>query len=122
MESFDRVNVQCKVTLVKDVVEVSSGKKKQEVIVGDSSGICIVTLWESYIGALQQDKSYSLKNFAVREFANRKYLSIVKEESEIVPIEDIGEVSVDTNNDEARSGGTLTNVQIIAIPQLDSYK
>ena len=38
METFDRVTVKCKVMLVKDIVEVSTGKHKQDVKSGDESG------------------------------------------------------------------------------------
>ena len=120
-EIFDSVTVKCKVTLVKDVIEVSTGKRKQDVKVGDKTGVGLVTLWEESVGLLEEDKSYILKNFSVREFGFSKYLSVLKGESEIVLIDDIGDVVVDRENEEQR-GGNLIDVRIVAAPQVDSYK
>jgi len=51
---------------------------------------------EESIGILTKQSSYSLKNIVVREFASKKFLSIGKEGSQIVGIEDIGDVVEDT--------------------------
>lgn len=39
---------------------------------------------------------------------------MLKDESKIVVIDDIGDVQVDTENDDEQSGGSLTHVQIVA--------
>ena len=45
--------VEVKVLNVEDAVEVSRGKKKQDVSISDASGYCRCTLWESDIGKLE---------------------------------------------------------------------
>ena len=51
-----------------------------------------------------------------------KYLSVLKDESEIMVIDDIGDVQVDRENDDEQSGGSLTHVQIVSALQVNSYK
>jgi len=41
-------------------VKLDNGKTKQEVVVTDSSGIIIVTLWEEKVDLLVVSKSYKL--------------------------------------------------------------
>ena len=67
-------------------------------------------------------KSYFLKKFSVREFGFNKYLSVLKDESEIIAVDDIGDMQVDAENNDEQTGGTLTQVQVVAAPQVDSYK
>ena len=70
--------------------QLGTGKKKQDVIVCDSSGTVKVTLWEENIDTLEQQASYCLQNFAVREFGSSKYLGMQR--SRVIPNGDIGEV------------------------------
>ena len=46
-----------KVVDVDAVMEVSDGKQKQDVLVGDSTGAAGVTVWESEIGKLEEGGS-----------------------------------------------------------------
>ena len=46
---------------------------------------------------------------------------MLNDESEILAIDDIGDVQVEREND-WQSGGTLRYVEIVAAPQVDSYK
>ena len=59
-------------TLVKDVVEVSTGKQKQDVKVGHESGVGLVILWEENFGELDE-KNYILKSF---QYVNMDLASI----------------------------------------------
>ena len=45
------------------------------------------------MNAMEEHKSYCLKNFIVREFQSTKYLSMSKEGTEIILIDDIGVVA-----------------------------
>ena len=45
-----------------DPVSVPGGKRKQDVVVADSTGVGKVTVWEESIGILTEQSSYSLKN------------------------------------------------------------
>lgn len=62
-----------KVVDVDSVMEVSGGKKKQDVLVGDSTGVARVTVWESEIGKLKEGESYKLTGMMVREFKGRNF-------------------------------------------------
>jgi len=71
---------------------VATGKRKQDIIVCDSSGTVRVTLWEENIDILEEQASYGLQNFVVREFGSSKYLGMAMQGSQVIPIGDIGEV------------------------------
>jgi len=93
---WDRVSVDVKVLTVMDPVSVPGGKRKQDVMAADSTGVGKVTVWEESIRILTEQSSYSLKNIVVREFASKKFLSMGKEGSQIIGIEDIGDVVEDS--------------------------
>ena len=78
---FQRVSCEVKVVDVDSVMEVSGGKKKQDVLVGDSTGVARVTVWESEIGKLKEGESYKLTGMMVREFKGKKFLSTSKYKS-----------------------------------------
>lgn len=46
---------------------VGTGKKKQDIVVCDSSGTGRVTLWEENIDAVEEHACYTLHNFVVHE-------------------------------------------------------
>ncbi len=47
--------------------------KKQECIIAEGVGQCIVVLWESDIGKLTVNSSYCLRNWIVHMFDSKKY-------------------------------------------------
>ena len=79
---WDRVSVDVKVLTVMDPFSVPGGKRKQDVVVADSTGVGKVTVWEESIGILTEQSSYSLKNLIVHEFVSKKFLSMGKEGSQ----------------------------------------
>ena len=89
---FERVSVNIKVTRKMESEFVATGKRKQDIIVCDSSGTVRVTPWEENINILQEQASYCLQNFVVREFGSSKYLGMAMQGSQVIPIGDIGEV------------------------------
>ncbi len=99
-----------KVLHVKDPVQVTGGKTKQDVIVGDPMATTNVTLWEQYIGTMSPSHSYCLQDFVVKEFNMNKFLSMPKEGASISPIADIGEVQQAA--DMSVSDPCITNAQI----------
>ena len=116
--NYDRVTVNIKILTITSPTEVSTGKKKQEVTVAESTGVSIVTLWEENIGKLHQDQCYMLKSFLVRDFCG-KSLTLARDGSEICPIPDIGEVARD---DAGHQLHTIRNATIIGVLQLESYR
>ena len=87
-------------------------------MVADSSGITKCTLWENDIGLLKQGASYMLCNFIVREYACKKFISKAKEGSDIISIDDIGEVTQIALTEDQQ----VHNGQIVGIPQLHKYR
>ena len=102
-----------------DPIIVTGGKRKQDVVVWDNTGTIKVTLWEQHIDLLEVGRSYSLKNFVVREYGSQKYLAMLRNGSEIVLVEDIG---IGIESDKSVTSTELTSPEIIGVPQLDSYK
>ena len=120
LDNYQKVTAEVKVLMIMEAIEVSGGKKKQDVTVGDKSGTVKVSLWEEHIDTLQKETSYRLKNFVVREYASQKYLSMPKAGAVITPIDNIGDVVQPVS--ENASSTDIFNVEIIGVPQLDCYK
>ena len=119
MELFTKVTVTVKAIEVNDAVQLSE-KVKQDIVIADRSVTSRVTLWEEHVGALQQGKSYILKNFVVRVYQLTKYLGMGGYATAIVLTDDIGEVHVASNIQIEEV--TLKNVVIVGIPHLDTHK
>ena len=122
---FQRVSCEVKVVNVDAVMEVSGGKKKQDVLVGDSTGTVRVTVWESEIGKLEENGSYRLTGMVVREFKGKKFLSTSKEKSSIESIGDIGVVEEEEDESECSNvydsrPTELSDVRVGGV-LLDSY-
>lgn len=94
---------------------VSTGKQKQDVFIADHSSTATVTLWEEQIGSLQEQVSYTLENFTVREWGGAKYLSMDKE-SKVVQIADIEDVKV------LEDDQMIQDARVVGVSQLDNYK
>ena len=58
LDQFQRVSVTVKALRVDDPQQIPSGKMKQDVLVGDSTGTTRLTLWEEEIGSMDEDSSY----------------------------------------------------------------
>ena len=72
LEVYTHINTTIKVTAVEEESTVS-GKRKQKVTVADNTGQTFLTLWENNIGMLKVDKSYSLNNVQVKEYASKNF-------------------------------------------------
>ena len=124
-QNFQHVSLQVKVVEAKEPTYVGEDHKhKQDLIVADSTGLTKLALWEKDVGTMQKQHSYSLVNVIVREYKSKKYLSKPKDGAVITTIDDIGDVQEsDSETDEPQPHETrLSNVWIIGVPQLDSYK
>ena len=119
IENFQKITTQVKVLSKMETMVVSGGKRKRDVVVGDSTGTSKVTLWEEHVDAMDVETRYRLEKFVVREYASQKYLSMSRSGSVIVVIDDIGDVETVTYG---TSAVTICNPEIIGVPQLDIYK
>lgn len=88
--AFQRGTCMAKVVTVDDAEEVTGGRKKQDLLVGDVSGAVRLTLWESEIGKVEEGMCYKFSGVVVREFKGKKFLSTAKENCSILKIYDIG--------------------------------
>ena len=91
----------------------------QDAFVADHTGTVRVSLWGDSINSIQQNTSYQLSNFAVREYHSKKYLNMSKQDSLIEIAPDIGTVIEATQEEEET---TIDSVQIVGVPLLDMYK
>ena len=117
-ENYEKVTVKIKVLEVKEAVHLAD-KLKQDVLIADHTATAKVSLWQEHVNTLSEHKCYSLKNFLVREYQSRKYLSMSKVATEVTPIDDIGVVVEQADTEDEV---TIQNVTIIGVPHLDIYK
>ena len=90
MNRFDRVTVKIKTIRVEKPEIVGNGKRKQDVVIADSSGSSVLTLWESNINSLVDDSSYQLSKLTVQFFKGNYYLSFPSN-AIATPIEDVAD-------------------------------
>ena len=98
---------------------VATGKKKQDVIVCDSSSTVKVTLWEENIDILEEQASYCLQNFVVHEFSFSKYLGMAMDHEWFPLHGDIREVR---QADQESGCSKILNAAIIGVSHLGIHK
>ena len=118
-DEYEKVSTKVKVIEHLQTITVPTGKRVQEILVGDSSTVTKCSLWEQDIDTLSVGSCYLLKIFQVHEFASKKFVSKAKEGSEAIPIPDIGNI---VNRPTQVQDEQITNAQIIAVPQLTKHK
>ena len=119
LDLFQKVTVNVKVTNTKDATHIA-GKLKQDVSVADDSGTARVSVWELNVNTLVTHGSYRLENFMVREFQGTKYLTMAKEGSDIITIDDIGAVAEKPDKEDEL--WVIKNVTVAGVPYFDTYK
>lgn len=120
-----QVTITCKVVQLDDPTPVQnkSGKllTKQESIVADVTDQIRVVLWETEIGKLIIDQCYKLENITIRMYNDIKYLSI-SSTTLVTPIDDIGQVSNDSNDQLIpETGNRILQGSIAAVVAIDTY-
>ncbi len=127
LDQFQRVTVAVKAIRVDKAIEVTGGKKKQDVVVGDGSGTARATIWEDEIGKIEEGKSYRLCGMLVREYLRTRFLSTSREKSRIEEIDDIGAVKEKKEVAEEGSQSDMlpTHVKrarIVGVLDLEAYR
>ena len=79
---YQKVKADVKVLVVDEVLTFSSSVTKQDVSVADSHAVSKVLLWEENVGKLQEQCSYTLKDFVIREYACSRFLGFSQEGSQ----------------------------------------
>ena len=120
---FQKITCTIKVVEISTPLEVSGGKKKQDVTIADTSGTIRLTLWENQIGQFELHRSYKLQGVTVSEYLGKKFLSLGKQGFQIQQVDDIGDVEhlLETNSTNATVDNKQTNVCIAAVINLESY-
>lgn len=116
---YDKVTVKVKVIKVFDPQTVSNGKIKQEIIIADETGKCVLTLWESYVNVLCLEKSYQLSRITVKVFMGKHQLSIPASGSTIEDVSDVEDLDIDSDISEDEDQ-YLTEVSVAGVQHLDT--
>lgn len=66
LDNYEKVIADVKVLTMMEPINVSGGKRKRDVTVGDQTGKARVTLWQEHIDSVEVEGSYRLKNFVIR--------------------------------------------------------
>lgn len=118
LSNFQKVSIRVKVIFVNDPEEVKRGLTKQECVIGDATGRCKVILWEDNVDLLVEGASYKMSGLMVRVYRGKKYLSIPRENFEVVSIDDIGCVEECESEDEEKremKGGVVVGVKFFDV-------
>ena len=119
LPEYSRVSVRIKVLDVADPHTMQGGKTTQNVVIADRTSRTKFTLWEEHVGKLQKDKSYHLKYMLLRIYGGESYLATPKNDSDIMPIEDIDIGNIDlTCTEDTTLPNIINNVKMVAIDTL----
>ena len=122
LAQFQRVNVAVKALHVDDHIEVTGGKRKQDILVGDSTRTARLTLWENEIWSMKENNSYKLNGMVVCEYCGVRFLSTSRENSHIVEVDDIGSIHTEEEEVPLNSNtSTIKNAHIIGVLDIDTY-
>ena len=93
-------NIKIKVVKVNSPHSVSSGKKKQDIIVtvADGTGCIKLTLWQDEVGKFVTGHSYKLDQVGVCIYNEMTYISFPKGGAKYEEISDIGEIQSEPIN------------------------
>lgn len=117
-EEYDKVTVRIKVIKLHDPQTVGTGKIKQDVTIADATAKATLTLWESNVKKLDNQKSYQLNRVIVRIFMGKHHLSIPPSGSSIDEISDVEDLSIDTDSSEEEEESVVA-ATIVGVQQLE---
>ena len=112
---YDCVTINATILQVKEPVTVSTGKRKQQVILGDDTGSITLTLWGGSIDCLQQNTSYQFCRVQINEFLGKQELNYPRFGASFKEIQDLPEVCL---VNEEQEEDVLLDAVIIAFNQL----
>lgn len=121
------ISVTCKVVNVGEVEQVQrksgAGKElsKQEVTIGDETGVCRMVLWEGDVDSIEEGKSYRFEDVGVRKFGGNKYLSYARTSSkeEVAELEEVNEDEV--VGEESEDWGHVVTAEISSVISTAEY-
>ena len=104
-DEYDRVTFRAQVMKISEPQKVGVGKSKQEVLLSDSTGSAMLTLWEDDINMLIEGKSDQMNRLVVKCFLGKTHLSMPPTGATIEEIDDLENLiqtasSLNDDNDE----------------------
>lgn len=99
LEQYDRATLHITALKVKEPTRVSNGKRKQEIIMADSTGNITLTLWEQNIVILKENKSYQLNGVQIHQYRGKNELTFPLFGASIEELNDLVDVSTLVEND-----------------------
>lgn len=109
------LSIMAKVTAVKPPEKLLKKDRqthvtKQDCLISDSSGTCRIVLWADRVGAPNKHGSYHLQNVVVRQYNSKKYILVLRHDSELVVIPDIGKVDERHVEEEKNIEGEIQSI------------
>lgn len=116
--SFQRICVKVKVINLKPPIHITGERLKQDITIADATGVIRLYVWEQQVNTLKLNQSYSLQQYMGREFSSQKYLTTPRDGSQIVAIEDIGEVAQKPATDDVQEPTIFVMLKLLQSPSL----
>ena len=111
-----------KVLDLGEEVLVSSGLKKQDLVVADNTGSARFTIWQDEIGTMTKNNSYHVRYAVVREFRGQRFFSTSKKGTTIQKAEDLGDViKGEVEMPGLKGVKSAKNVQVLLVSSFTSY-
>ena len=96
--NFQHVSVKMKVLSITEGVKVINRElHKQECTIADATGSSKIVLWNENVDLFAEESCYLIQGLVVRTHQGSKYLSVGRDDINITPIDDIGEVQTPTS-------------------------
>ena len=94
---------------------------KQEVTIGNETGVCRMVLWEGDVDSIEEGKSYRFEDVGVRKFGGNKYLSYARTSSKVV-VAELEEVNEDeVVGEESEDWGHVVSGEISTVISTAEY-
>ena len=93
----------------------------QEGYLCDQASSVRVTFWEKFIGEVEEDQSYRLKNFKLRNTTSDMFIQTIKNQSAIKPITDVGAVQKPMHTPDLQSVSN-TSISVIGVEKISFNK
>ena len=114
---YSKINCESKVFQVDDATSTSTGKKLQNVVVGDGHGVAKMSLWEDDVGKVTTSKSYRFEKVVVKEYRGQTQLSTATN-SVIMSIDDL---DVEMTECLTLLPSVIQNAKVIGVLAFEKY-
>ena len=113
-DNFQHVSVKIKVLSITEVVN-----QENKQLTADATGSSKIVLWNENVDLFAEDSRYLIQGLVVRTlYQGSKYLSVGRDDINITPIGDIGEVQTPTS---VCTDVQLSNCSVLGVRLLDAF-